>query len=58
MQSKLRQNWPFESVEHFCESLCDSAQPALNYAKFLFLLEADFETQFCALCGENFTCLV
>jgi hypothetical protein len=58
MQSKLRQNWPFESVEHFCESLCDSAQPALNYAKFLFLLEADFETQFSALCGENFTCLV
>lgn len=23
MQSKLRQNWPFESVEHFCESLCE-----------------------------------
>ena len=23
MQSKLRQNWLFESVEHFCEGLCE-----------------------------------
>ena len=23
MQSKLRQNWPFDTVEQFCESLCE-----------------------------------